>query len=128
MSYLLSHPISLHTFGTIRSPLALFDDLLAESRRFGPFFEVEDGEGVLTLTIALPGVKREEVNLRIGHDGVLDLEVKRTGRGKPLGFTRSLTLGDEVDPGKVSAKLEDGVLAITVEKRELPQPRSVPIT
>lgn len=42
-------------------------------------------------------------------------------------FSRALTLPDDADPEKVEAKLRDGVLHITVQRRASAQPRRIAV-
>jgi HSP20 family protein len=49
-------------------------------------------------------------------------------RERPTGeFLRSLTLPYPVDPDKVEARLENGVLHITLAKHESARPRKIPV-
>ena len=42
-------------------------------------------------------------------------------------FRRVITLPDDVDPDRVDAKYRDGVLQITVQRREAAQPRQITV-
>lgn len=42
-------------------------------------------------------------------------------------FRRVITLPDDVDPDRVEAKYRDGVLQITVQRREATQPRQITV-
>jgi len=42
-------------------------------------------------------------------------------------FRRVITLPDDVDPGRVDAKYRDGVLQITVQRREAARPRQITV-
>jgi HSP20 family protein len=42
-------------------------------------------------------------------------------------FRRVITLPDDVDPDRVEAKYRDGVLQITVQRREVSQPRQITV-
>ena len=50
----------------------------------------------------------------------------RSERGS-ASFTRSLTLPADVDSGKVSAALKDGLLILTLPKSEVAKPRQISI-
>jgi len=43
-------------------------------------------------------------------------------------FRRVITLPDDVDPNRVEAKYRDGVLQITVQRREAARPRQITVT
>ena len=86
----------------------------------------------------LPGFKKDEIDITLenqtltisaerrsesngnGQRGELLLHERRYTR-----FLRSFTLPPTVDEGSVSAKLNDGVLTITLNKREETKPRRI---
>lgn len=78
----------------------------------------------------LPGVKREDVSVETVN-GVLTLSASRKQKSgeeeQSFSFTRSLTLPDNVQADKVSAAYEDGVLTVTLPKREEAKPRKVTV-
>lgn len=78
----------------------------------------------------LPGVKREEIKVEVDA-GVLnvrhDRSVDEDGRREATSYRRAVRLPDGVDASKISAKLEDGLLTVTVAKAEDRKPRSVAI-
>jgi HSP20 family protein len=108
-------------------------------RSFGRFFmgvNVEEDEKDLTISVPLPGLTKDDIDLIVGPDVVvISLKNKETGEGEggekeeemtfawPLnlahGFfkNRRYPLPTEVDPETAHAKLENGVLRITVEKK-----------
>ena len=42
-------------------------------------------------------------------------------------FTRAISLPDDVDPAHVSASYQDGVLCVSVARREAAQPKRIPV-
>jgi HSP20 family protein len=97
---------------------------------------LEDASGI-TLYADLPGVPKDRLNLRvegetlfIDADIVLALpqdmqashaEVQRTR------YRRAFTLSRELDPAKVSADLNQGVLRLRIPKAEHAQPRRIEV-
>ena len=78
----------------------------------------------------LPGVAREDVGVEM-IDGYLTLEATRRQQG-PSGvqttrLSRSVAIPEEVQADKVSAALENGVLTVTLPKREESRPRRVTV-
>jgi HSP20 family protein len=57
-------------------------------------------------------------------DGGSELQVYSRERGVGS-FTRAISLPDEVDPSKVNASYRDGVLQISVGRRESAQPKRI---
>lgn len=97
----------------------------------------EDKEKVL-VTAELPGLTRDDIQLQIDNN-VLTISGERTldnpedrerytrierayGR-----FARSFSLPNTIDSEKIEAKMENGVLRLTLPKRAEAQPRQIPI-
>lgn len=118
------------------------DDFLPEvMRRFfsaAPWYEgagdiridVTENQRSYVVTAAVPGVKRDDIHVSVDGNFVsisteTKSETERSEGGRVLlkethvgRASRSFTLGKEVDADKVEAKLEDGVLKLTLPKRE----------
>lgn len=94
---------------------------------FSPASEAAHGDDAYTISVELPGVKLEDIDLSV-HDGVLTLkgekkserEIKRENyyfSERQYGaFTRSFRLPGDADADALSADLKDGVLTITAPK------------
>lgn len=101
-----------------------------------PVDVIEDATGI-TLYADLPGVAREQLNLRVEAD-TLTIEGE-VGLTTPDGlqashaevqvprYRRVFTLSKELDPDKISAELAQGVLRLRIPKAEHAQPRKVQI-
>ena len=79
--------------------------------------EVRLERGVLT-------IEGERAPLAPPGDGKTTLHVKERFQGR---FSRVLSLPDDIDPGAVNAKYRDGVLRISVQRRESAQPRRIEV-
>lgn len=79
--------------------------------------DVQVDRGVLTITGERP---------RGGGDGNETVSVYARERFNGR-FKRTVSLSDDVDPDKVSARYRDGVLRITVGRREATQPKRITI-
>jgi HSP20 family protein len=73
--------------------------------------------GVLTLSGERPGDVPADANKAVVH-----INERFAGR-----FSRAVSLSDDVDPNRVAAKYSDGVLHISVKRRESAQPRRIEI-
>ena len=98
-------------------------------------FETEDG---LTLVMEMPGVVRDALDVSL-EEGVLRVEgrldfSKYEGLGPVyteynIGhYARSFSLSDKVDQENIGAKLEDGVLTLTLPKAPAARPRRIAIS
>lgn len=128
----------------IPAGLRLFQDSVARvlgdpgARPWTPAVDIVEGENDLVLRADVPGIDLQEIDIRL-ENGTLTIKGERkfeaanNGRGyhrveRAYGtFARSFALPDTVDTEKVSADYKDGVLTITVPKKELAKPRSIKI-
>ena len=84
------------------------------------------------LRAELPGVAREDINVEM-TDGYLTVSAARKtpaaeGAGeRSFSFSRSVSIPEEVHADKVSASYENGVLTVTLPKREEAKPRKISV-
>ena len=95
-----------------------------------PALNVIENEKDYELEFAVPGLKKEELNLQVDNDGIMSISmVHKDENGKENNkrnyirreftyqeFHQSYILPDDADRAKISAKVENGVLTITVPK------------
>lgn len=99
----------------------------------------EDGDH-LVVEAELPGFKKEEVDITLENQ-TLTIAAERRSEKKDDGeggyllnerrysrFLRSFTLPPTVDEKSVQAKLENGVLTVTLNKREETKPRKISVS
>ena len=72
----------------------------------------KDDNGVVTLQLDVPGLSREQLQIRIEGKQVHLASVE----GAPRNVRRSWELADEIDTSASTAKLENGVLTLTLSK------------
>lgn len=80
-------------------------------------------ESGVRLDIALPGVRKEALKLKV-HEGVLALEASRY-EVPSIRYVLSVKLAERLDGSRISATLEDGVLKVFAPLREEAKPREV---
>ncbi|MGF6853353.1 HSP20 family protein [Paraburkholderia sp. CI3] len=96
----------------------------------------EDSQGV-TLWADLPGVTKDRLDLKV-HDGNLSIEAEAvvpTPAGLRLQhaeirqphFARSFALGVDLDATKIDANLKNGVLKLTIPRRDEARPRRIEV-
>jgi HSP20 family protein len=125
--------------------LSLFEDTLNRffsegptARPWYPSVDISEDENALTLTADIPGVKLEEIDLKI-EDGTLTFSGKREfEKREEKGayhriernygeFHRAFSLPDTVDVDKVAAAYDSGVLKVTLPKKEAAKPKSIKV-
>lgn len=105
-----------------------------------PHVEIGETDKELKVVAELPGMDEKDIDVSL-HEGVLTLKgekkLEKSENGGALyserwqgQFQRSLQLGPEVDPEKVSARFKNGVLTVTLAKRPEAesQVRRIPIS
>ena len=93
---------------------------------FSPPVDIMAGDEQVVILVELPAMSRDEVSVEV-ENGTVTIRGERRPDGegeyflreRPTGeFSRSFSLAWELDPDSVSAKLEEGVLRVTVARRE----------
>jgi HSP20 family protein len=132
-------------FGSVLTRVAslsrAMDDVFAPelSTTWMPPLDATESESAYVVTVDLPGINRE--NIKIGFDrGVLSVTGTRESttekangdrfyvRERAFGvFTRSVRFARDVDSEKIEAKLDGGVLTITVPKAASALPRQIEV-
>ena len=78
--------------------------------------------------VEVPGARKDEVSIRM-EGGMLHIAYERKGGedGDSLALTRSFRLPGPVDTAQIKAKLEDGLLTVTLPRHEDAKPRAIAI-
>ncbi len=95
-----------------------------------PAIDVHEGDGQYLIKVDLPGVSKDDIKIAVDN-GVLSItaetrsEDKEEQDGKLIRqerhfgkFVRSLSIGADVDPAQISARFDQGVLSLSLPKRE----------
>lgn len=88
-------------------------------------------ENAYTVVAELPGLSKEDLDIQL-HNAVLTISGERK-RGEDTNaqsvkLSRSITLGDDVNTEAVSAKMENGLLMVTLPKSEASKPKTIAIS
>jgi HSP20 family protein len=92
--------------------------------------DVSESDGAYAVKADIPGVKKEDINVRIDGNVVqIDAEARREKEEKGNGekvlrseryfgmVSRTFSLADDIDEAKVEAKYADGVLTLKLPKK-----------
>jgi HSP20 family protein len=108
------------------------------ARRWIPAMDLVETEDHLVLRGDLPGMTEDDVDIEI-KDNVLTVSGERKSESEDKregyhrversfgGFSRSLTLPQGIDPERVDAKFENGVLEVQIPKPAEAKPTRVQI-
>ena len=103
-----------------------------------PRVDVHETEKELVFRYELPGFGRDEIEVTV-EDGLLSVDAKRNSKREEglkyhlvectqQKFHRSFLIPSSADGEKVSANLKDGVLTVTLPKKEEAKPKQIPVS
>ena len=130
-----------------RDPFSMARELLSwdpfysgrPASAFSPPFEVKETNDAFVLKADLPGVADNDLDIAI-HNNVLTVsgsrhaEERKEGEGYALyerqfgSFSRSFSLPDMADSERIEAKLDRGVLTLTIGKKAEAKPRKISVS
>ena len=113
------------------------DERTVPGRFYVPYADIYETDEALTVLMEMPGVEREGVSVAL-EDDVLRVEGKidfsKYAGMEPVytefnvgHYARSFALSGKVDREGIGARLEDGVLVLTLPKAQEAQPRRIAI-
>ncbi len=108
------------------------------AREWSPTVDVIEEDDKFLVQADIPGVDPKDIevsldagNLVVRGERKLEKEEKKEGYMRSECshglFYRRLTLPEAADPDKISAKGKDGVLTITIGKREISKPKRITV-
>ena len=108
--------------------------MAAENNVFTLRVDVREEDDNFVLTTAVPGLSADDINIQV-LDSVVRIEGEyQTSDGEHLlrempegKFIRTLRLPNEVDADSVEAKIENGVLTLSLPKVESARPKQIKI-
>jgi len=113
------------TFERVFGPLSAADDASARS----PALDVAESDRAYTVKLEIPGVAKEDVKVSVeGRQVSVQAQTQRKEEKKDgdrvlyrerslTSYARTFTLPAEVDQAEADARLEHGVLTLTLPKR-----------
>lgn len=114
------------------------DEKTVPERYYVPPTDIFETEDALTVVMELPGVARQAIDVNVEQD-VLRVDARidfaKYEGFEPLyteynigHFARSFTLSNKIDQQQISARLNDGVLTLTLKKAKEALPRRIAIS
>src|SRR5438552_14370379 len=115
------------------------EDEWALGGTWAPAVDIYEQDNNIVLKAELPGVDPKDVDIRLENNTLalrgerkFDNEVKKENYHRVEraygAFTRSFTLPTVVDQGNIKAEFKDGVLRVTLPKREEAKPKQIQIS
>ena len=108
------------------------------ARQFMPVTDIFETEQALTLVVEMPGVKNENVDVRVEND-VLTIDGRVDFSNyeglQPLyteynvgNYLRSFQLSNKIDQAGINAQLKDGIMTLVLPKAETAKPRKIAVS
>ena len=105
---------------------------------WSPALDLYEGGDHFIAVVELPGMRKEAIDISL-HDGTLTISGERkheSSNGESAqrteryvgSFRRSIALPTRVDPSKVVATYEDGILKVTLPKAEEAKPKQIQVS
>jgi HSP20 family protein len=103
---------------------------------FTPHFEVKETADKFLVRADLPGLPEKDIDISV-HNGVLSISGHRGAEERAEGesyyvyerqygsFSRSFALPDSADAEKIDARLDSGVLTLSINKKIEAKPRKI---
>ena len=105
-------------------------DLMPRTGSTAPAVNVRESETAYTMELAAPGIKKEYCRVNINEDGNLAIAIENKCEHKNedkkhhylrrefsySNYEQNYTLPDDVERDKIAAKVEDGILTVTMPK------------
>lgn len=127
-----------------RDPFSMARELLSwdpfytgrPASAFSPSFEVKETTDQWIVRADLPGVSESDLDVSV-HNNILTVSGARHAEDRKEGesyalyerqygsFTRSFSLPDMADGERIEAKLDNGVLTLTIAKKAEAKPRKI---
>lgn len=110
----------------------------SDVRSHNPHFDLVEDDEQYILRGDLPGISEEALEITV-HEGVLSISGKRAEEPLESGesylvrerrsgaFARQLKLAKDADPNRIEAKLNDGVLVVSIGKKPEAKARKIKI-
>ncbi len=114
-----------------------WETILDTESCYAPLVDIYETNNEFILSADMPGVKKEDVNLKIEDDSMMLfgkinyqdalnrrylLKEKETGH-----FFRKFKISDTIDESKISAEFDNGQLLVVLPKHERIKPRTINI-
>ncbi len=108
-----------------------------ETRPIEPRYEIREGEQGYTLTLEMPGVNKESLDIRADHEN-LRVHGKRSESFEGLSpilverpraeYLREFSMDDTIDWDKIAASVRDGIVTLEIPKASHAKPRRIHVS
>jgi len=104
------------------SDLLGYDPFQALRTNYGYDYDVTRTDSGYEVDVPVPGYKPDQIDITF-KDGILTV----VGKSDRRSFSRSFTVPEDVDHDNISAKVADGMLRLTLDRKPEAQPRRISV-
>lgn len=90
---------------------------------YGFDYDVSRSENGYEIELPVPGFNASHIDVNV-KDGILSV----AGKSERRSFTRSFTIPEDVNEDGIGAKVQDGMLRLTLQRRPEAQPKKITVT
>ncbi|NLP03130.1 MAG: Hsp20/alpha crystallin family protein [Fibrobacter sp.] len=112
------------------------EQLRHSGQAYSPDVDIYASEDEVVFAVDVPGVGKGDVNIQIDETNTLVIQARNSQKESDniairqyrIGdFYRAFQISDEYDKEKIKAALENGLLQITIPRKESAKPRKIEI-
>jgi HSP20 family protein len=122
----------LTTYSPTQSLNRIFDSMLDNTnneekvKAESPRSYLSENDGIYTLEVELPGVKKEDISVNVEANLVKVSAVRKCAGGE-LKYERGYHISDEIDSANIKASSENGVLTLTLTRKPEAQSKQIAV-
>lgn len=124
--------MTLTSYAPVQNLNRIFDSLLDYARNeehakaYAPKSYLSEIDGVYTLEVELPGVKKEDISINVEANLLKITAVRKRGT-EEFKYEREYHLSNEMDAANIKATNENGILTLTLTRKPEAQGRQIQI-
>jgi len=100
-------------------------DSSLDSYKFRTVVDEQDDEYIVTAQV--PGMSKEDISIE-AKDGIITIDgAKEINESMESTIHREFSIGDDVDEAKAVAEVKDGILTLTLPKKEKKKAKTIKI-
>ncbi|GBU24652.1 heat-shock protein Hsp20 [Fibrobacteria bacterium R8-3-H12] len=123
--------MTLTNYSPVHNLNRVFDSLMdyargEEAKAYTPKSYLTEKDGVYTLEVELPGVKKEDIHIDV-ESNLLKISAIRKREDEEYKYEREYHLSNEVDSANIKASSENGILTLVLSRKPEAQSKRIEI-
>jgi len=124
--------MTLTNYSPVHNLNRVFDSLMDYARgeeaakAYTPKSYLMEKDGVYTLEVELPGVKKEDIQINV-ESNLLKISAIRKREDEEYKYEREFHLSNEVDSANIKASSENGILTLALSRKPEAQSKRIEV-